>query len=276
MAPGTRAERFLALHKQPQAFVIPNPWDLGSARILEAIGYQALATSSQGFAFTRGYRDGHVERDLMLEHCADLVSAVAVPVSADLEDGYGDTPAQVADTYRLAATVGLAGASIEDYSGGKLLETAAAVERIEAAMDGIEASGKGFVLTARAEGFLRGAPNLADVIERLNRYAEAGAQVLYAPGLPDLGALTTLCAEVNLPVNALVVGAFTHSTVAELTQAGASRLSLGSMFSHLVFTKLVKAATETHTLGSFGWAAEIGADPEIGALVHATMRERES
>lgn len=266
------ARQFMALHEAPGAFVMPNPWDLGSARILAGMGFPALATSSQGFAFTQGYRDGHIERDQMLEHCSDLVAAVTVPVSADLEQGYGETPTQVADTYRLAATIGLAGASIEDFSGEHLFEVAEAVERVHAALDGVKASGKGFVLTARAEGFLRGAPNLTEVIDRLNRYGEAGAQVLYAPALPDLQALQTLCREVSLPVNALVVGSLTQHNVAQLGEAGASRLSVGSLFARHLLSKLVQAAQETMDQGSFGWAGDVGAHPTIAPLIDGVMR----
>lgn len=265
------AQQFLKLHHEPEAFVMPNPWDVGSARILAGMGYPALATSSQAYAFTQGYEDGHVERDQMLEHCADVVAAVDVPVSADLEQGYGDTAAQVADTYRLAAAIGLAGASIEDFSGTSLFEVAEAVARVEAAVDGIGSATKPFVLTARAEGFLRGKPDLGDVIERLNRYAEAGANVLYAPGLPDIQALQTLCAEVNLPVNALVVGSLTQHSVAQLAQAGAVRLSVGSMLSRHVLGQLVQAARETIEQGSFNWTEQIGAGPQIDGVMRTLV-----
>ena len=261
------AQRFLRLHSQPGAFVMPNPWDIGSARILAGMGYRALATSSQAFAFTQGYEDGHIERDQMLEHCADVVAAVDVPVSADLEHGYGETTAGVADTYRLAATVGLAGASIEDFSGTSLYEVAEAAQRVEAAVDGINSAANSLVLTARAEGFLRGKPDLGDVIARLNRYAQAGAHVLYAPGLPDLKALQTLCSEVSLPVNALVVGSLAQHSVAELAQAGAARLSVGSMLSRHVLGRLVQAAHETLEQGSFAWTGEIGAGPQIDGVM---------
>ena len=259
---------FLALHKGPGAFVIPNPWDVGSARILEGLGYPALASSSQGFAFTLGNKDGNVPRDLMLEHCAGLVAAVSVPVSADLEDGYGDSPEQVADTVALARTIGLAGCSIEDYSGivtQQLYDLEQAAERVAAAAAAAESPN--FVLTARAEGFLRGQPVLGDVIARLNRYSEAGADVLYAPGLPDIDAVRTLCAAVDKPVNVLAVGNLAQHSVTELADAGASRISLGSLLSRHVLGFLEAAARETLEQGTFGWAAQLGGGKSIDGVM---------
>ncbi len=264
------SNEFLALHQQSGAFVLPNPWDVGSARILAGMGYPALATSSQGFAFTIGNQDGNVPRDLMLEHCAEVVSAVAIPVSADLEECYADTPGQVADTISLAAAIGLAGGSIEDYSGlvtRRMFSLEEARERVMAAVEAARSSDNGFVVTARAEGFLRGAPVLGEVIARLNAFAEVGADVLYAPGLPDLEAVRTLCAAVDKPVNVLAVGALAQHSVAELADAGASRVSLGSMLSRHVLAYLVEAARETLELGTFSWADKLGGGKAIDGVM---------
>jgi len=265
-----RANLFTAMHAAAGAFVIPNPWDVGSARILAGLGYPALATSSQGFAFTVGNQDGNVPRDLMLEHCAQIVAAVDVPVSADLEDGYGDSLNQVADTIELAAAVGLAGCSIEDFSGivtERLFDIEEAVARVTAAVDVVKKLPHNFVLTARAEGFLRGQPILGEVIDRLNRYSEAGADVLYAPGLPDLEAVRTLCSAVDKPVNVLAVGALAKHSVMELAEAGASRVSLGSLLSRHVLAYLEKAARETLEEGTFSWTETLGVGPAIDGVM---------
>jgi len=265
-----RASEFLAMHRADGAFVIPNPWDIGSARILAGLGYPALATTSQGFAFTIGNRDGNVPRDLMLEHCAQVVSAVGIPVSADLEDGYADSAEQVADTIELAGAIGLAGCSIEDFSGivtERLYSVDEATDRISAAADASNKMPRDFVLTARAEGFLRGAPVLGDVIDRLNRYSEAGADVLYAPGLPDIQALRTLCSAVDKPVNVLAVGSLAKHSVAELAEAGAARVSLGSMLSRHVLAYLERAARETLENGTFSWSETLGMGNAIDGVI---------
>lgn len=265
-----RARDFVELHVQSGAFVIPNPWDVGSARILAGLGYPALATSSQGYAFTIGNKDGNVPRDLMLEHCAQVVASVDVPVSADLEEGYADTPEQVADTIELAGAIGLAGCSIEDFSGivtERLFGVEEAVERVAAAADAAKRMPRDFTLTGRAEGFLRGAPVLGEVIDRLNRYAEAGADVLYAPGLPDLAAVRTLCSAVDKPVNVLAVGALAKHSVTELAEAGASRVSLGSLLSRHVLGVLEKAARETLEEGTFGWTETLGGGKAIDGVM---------
>lgn len=267
---GTPGAHFLEMHHSSGAFVMPNPWDVGSARILAGLGYGALATSSQGFAFTVGNKDGNVPRDLMLEHCAAVVSAVAIPVSADLEECYADNPQQVADTIALAASVGLAGGSIEDFSGlvtQQLFSVEEARERVLAAVEAAAGRPGGFVVTARAEGFLRGAPVLGEVIARLNAFADAGADVLYAPGLPDLEAVKTLCAAVDKPVNVLAVGPLAKHSVAELAEAGAARISLGSMLSRHVLAYLVDAARETLEQGTFSWAETLGGGKAIDGVM---------
>ena len=265
-----RAADFVSLHAQSGAFVIANPWDAGSARILAGLGYAALATSSQGFAFTQGNKDGNVSRDLMLEHCAAVVASVSIPVSADLEECYADTPEQVSDTIALAGAVGLAGCSIEDYSGivtQRIFARDEAVERVRAAAEVATRLPRDFMLTARAEGFLRGEPILGDVIDRLNAYAEAGADVLYAPGLPDLDSLRTLCAAVDKPVNVLAVGSLAGFSVSELAEAGASRISLGSLLSRHVLASLEQAARETLQDGTFSWTQTLGGGKAIDGVM---------
>lgn len=262
----SKAAEFLALHNTPHAFVIPNPWDVGSARILSGLGFSALATSSQGLAFALGYKDGHLSRDQVLEHCRDVAHAVDIPVSADLEQGFGDTPEEVAQTITVALDTGLAGGSIEDFSGSKIYDAGLAEERIEAAV-AAKASHE-FVLTARAENFIRGNPDLDDTIKRLQTYSACGADVLYAPGLPSIDAVRTLCAEVDKPVNILIAGPLTQHSVDELSDAGAARLSLGSMLARHVLASLVSAAQETLDAGTFSWTHVIGG----GASVDGVMR----
>ena len=264
------AKKFLEMHAAPGIFVMPNPWDIGSALILQGLGYRAIATSSQGFAFSIGNKDGNVPRDMMLEHCAQVVTAVEVPVSADLEHGYGTTEEQVADTFALAGAIGLSGASIEDYSGSDgahLYPVEEAEARVAAAVTAARALGRTFVVTARAEGFLRGAPDLGAVIDRLNRYADCGADVLYAPGLPDLESVRTLCAAVDKPVNVLVVGALTRHSVTEFAEAGVARLSMGSMLSRHILAYLESAARETLEQGSFEWTKVVGGGPAIDGVM---------
>ena len=264
-----RAETFLELHRQPGAFVMPNPWDAGSARILEGLGYLALATTSQGLAFTLGYRDGHITREMALAHCKTVAHAVDVPVSADLEQGFGDAPEVVAETIRLAAETGCAGGSIEDFSGSEIYDMELAAERITAAVESKRSLPQPFMLTARAENFLRGVEDLDDTIGRLNRYAECGADVVYAPCLPDIDAVKTVCSSVDKPVNVLVVGALTRHSVAELGEAGAARLSVGSLLTRHVLSHLVAAAEETVKDGTFDWTATIGR----GEAIDGVMRD---
>jgi 2-methylisocitrate lyase-like PEP mutase family enzyme len=208
---------FLDLHTPGTPLLIPNAWDAGSARLFESLGAKAVATTSSGFAATLGRSDGDVTADQVLAHCGALVAAVGIPLSADLENGYGEDPAP---TYRRAQECGLAGASIEDWSGSALYPVAEAADRVRAA----RAAAPALVLTGRAEGYLHGHPSLADAIARLQVYAEAGADVLYAPGLSDLAEIRTLCAEVGRPVNVLLLPGL---TVAALVDAGVSRISVG-------------------------------------------------
>jgi 2-methylisocitrate lyase-like PEP mutase family enzyme len=251
-----KAKRFRALHEAPGAFVIPNPWDAGSARVLTALGFQALATSSGAAAGILGRRDGKVTRQEALDHARAIVNATDLPVSADLEKGFGDAPAEAAETIRLAAGVGLVGGSIEDATGDKqkpLFDLGAATDRVAAAVAAARALAFPFTLTARTESFLRGNPDLDDVIRRLQAFEKAGADVLMAPGLPDLAAVRAVCAAVSKPVNFMVGIRGKSFTVAELTAAGVKRISLATSLYRIAMNGLVDAAREVKESGTFGY-----------------------
>jgi 2-methylisocitrate lyase-like PEP mutase family enzyme len=257
------AARFRALHARPGAFVIPNPWDAGSARILAAIGFEALATTSAGLAFALGRRDGEgaLSRAEILDNAAAIVGATALPVSADLENGFGDAPADCAETIRLAAAVGLVGGSIEDATGDAtrdatrpLYDFNHAVERVAAAAEA--ARGLPFILTARAENFLHGKPDLDDTIRRLQAFAAAGAEVLYAPGLTRLEDISTLCAAVDRPVNVVMGLAGKPFTVAALAEAGVKRISLGGSLARAALGALARAGQDILAEGRFDFANE--------------------
>jgi 2-methylisocitrate lyase-like PEP mutase family enzyme len=235
----THAEDFLALHRPGAPLLVPNPWDVGSARALETLGFQALATTSSGFAATLGRLDGKVTRDEVLAHVAGLVAAVTVPVSADLEDGFSEDPEGVADTVSAAVEAGLAGCSIEDFGSGGIYDVERAVDRVAAAA---EAAAGRLVLTARAENFLHGRTDLDDTIRRLQRYQEAGAQVLYAPGLSRPADIAAVIHGVDRPVNVLLWR--DRPSVPELAALGASRISVGGTFAFAAYGALAQAARE--------------------------------
>lgn len=261
-----KAARFRALHEGPGAFILPNPWDAGTARILAASGYPALATTSAGMAFARGVRDGGTRRDQMLAHCALIVGATALPVSADLENGFGDTPEAVADTIRAAAAVGLAGGSIEDHSGrpeAPIYDHALAVERIEAAVEARQSLKGDFVLTARAENFLWERPDLDDTIRRLQAFEAAGADVLYAPGLPDIEAVRRVCSALSRPVNVVVGIGKARFTRDELGDAGVRRISIGSSLARLAYGAVARAAQAMQRDGRFDFLDEAMGFAEI-------------
>lgn len=261
-----KSERFAALHVAGEAFVIPNPWDAGTARMLAGAGFQALATTSAGFAFTDGLRDGHVERDPALDHSRKIAHAVDVPVSADLENGFADTPEAVAETYRLATETGLVGASIEDFSGSDedpIYDASLATERVAAAVAAVRTAPFPFTLTARCENFLHGRPDLDDTLARLNAYAEAGADVLYAPGLRDLETVRAVCAGVTKPVNVLVFGGLARHSIAEFSDAGVARLSLGSILVRHVMAHLAAAADEVRSAGTFEFASVLAGPDQL-------------
>ncbi len=248
-------ERFRALHERDGIFVIPNPWDAGTARILASMGFEALATTSAGLAFSLGVNDGAVPREQTLANCRDIVRATALPVSADLERGFGDSPESAAETVRAAAAAGLAGCSIEDFTNRNdrpLYEFGLAVDRIEAAAEAARGLPHDFVLTARCENFLRGNPDLSDTIGRLQAFERVGADVLYAPALPDLETIRTVCASVGRPVNALMGTPGATYGVEELAGAGVRRVSIGSAAARVALAAFMTAAREIRETGTFG------------------------
>ena len=267
-----KAARFRALHEGPRAFVIANPWDAGSARVLAALGFQALATSSGAKAGVLGKRDGKVTRDESLANARMIVEATDLPVSADLEKCFGDAPAVVAETIRLAAAVGLVGGSVEDATGEKdrpLYDIGQATERVAAAAQAARALSFPFMLTARTESFLRGNPNLDDVIKRLQAFEKAGADVLMAPGLPDLAAVCTVCAALTKPFNFMAGIKGRSFTVAELEEAGVRRISLATSLYRAAMTGLPDAAREVKDKGTFGFLNRAAATSELNALMRA-------
>ena len=265
-----KAVQFQTLHKGPRAFVIANPWDAGSARLLAGLGFEALATSSGASAGILGKRDGKVTRDEALAQSRAIVEATDLPVSADLEKGFGDAPEAAAETIRLAAGVGLVGGSIEDATGDKdkpLYDIGQAVERVAAAAQAAHALGFPFLLTARSENFLRGNPDLDDTIKRLQAYEKAGADVLFAPGLPDLAAVKTVCASLSKPFNFMVGIKGKSFTVAELEAAGVRRISLATSLYRAAMSGLVEAATEVKEKGSFGYLDRSVSTPDLYKLM---------
>src|SRR5712664_3674346 len=269
-AQNDKAKRFRALHQGPRALEIPNPWDAGSARVLAGLGFEALATSSGASAGVLGRRDGAVTREEALAHARAIVNATDLPVSADLEKGFGDAPAVAAETIRLAAEVGLVGGSIEDASGNKekpLYDFALAVERVVVAAEAARKLGFGFVLTARSENFLRGRPDLDDTIRRLQAFESAGADVLFAPGLPDLAAVRAVCAALSRPFNFMAGIKGKSFTVAELTAAGVKRISLAGSLYRASISGLLDAAREVKEGGTFGYLERSVTTPDLAGYM---------
>ena len=265
-----KATRFRALHEGPGAFVIPNPWDAGSARILAGLGFQALATSSGASAGILGRRDGQVTREEALAQARAIVLATDLPVSADLEKGFGDAPTAAAETIRLAAEVGLVGGSIEDATGDKekpLYDIGHATERVAAAVQAARAFPFPFTLTARAENFLRGNPDLDDTIKRLQAFERAGADVLFAPGLPDIEAVRAVCASVSRPFNFMVGIKGKSFTVAELAAAGVKRISLAGSLYRASVSGLLDAAREVKDAGTFSYLDRAVTTPDLNAFM---------
>lgn len=262
-----KAVRFRELHARPGAFVIPNVWDGASACMMAGLGFEALATSSAACAATLGKLDGQTTREEALAHARLIVAASALPLAADLEKGFGDDPAAVAETIRRAAAAGLVGASIEDSSGdpgAPIYAFGHAVERIAAAVEAARGLPFPFTLTARAENFVTGRPDLADTVRRLQAFERAGADVLFAPGLPDLAAVRSVCQAVSKPVNFMVGIRGRSFTVAELAAAGVRRISLSTSLYRAAMTGLYAAAREVQESGTFGYVETImrGADLE--------------
>jgi 2-methylisocitrate lyase-like PEP mutase family enzyme len=265
-----KAQSFRALHKRPGAFIIPNPWDAGTAVILASLGFEALATTSAGLAFALGVRDGGgLTRTAALANVQAIAAATALPVSADLENCYADDPQEAAETLVLAAAAGAVGGSIEDATGDPatpIYDFSLAVERVAAAAEAVRRLPFPFMLTARAENFLNGRDDLDDTIRRLLAFEKAGADVLYAPALPSLDAIRTVCASVTKPVNVLAGARQTHS-VAELAEAGAKRISLGSGLNRAALGGFLKAARELKDSGTVGFLREAAPYADIQALM---------
>jgi 2-methylisocitrate lyase-like PEP mutase family enzyme len=265
-----KAQTFRALHTAPGAFIVANAWDAGSARILAGLGFKALATSSGASAGVLGRVDGRVTRDEAMAHCKAIVEATDLPVSADLEKGFGDSPRAAADTIRLAAHIGLVGASIEDATGDPakpLYDPAHALDRIAAAVEAARATPFPFTLTARTENFLRNNPDLDDTIRRLRSFEAAGADVLMAPGLPDLDAVRAVCAALSKPVNFMAGIKGKSFTVAALSDAGVKRVSLATSLYRAAMTGLVNAAKEVNETGTFGYLDDLFPSPAMNAFM---------
>ena len=262
-------ETFRAMHRPGDPFVIPNPWDLGSAAMLKGLGFAALATTSAGLAFHLGQREGGPGCAAAIRQAAEMKKATSLPVSADLEMGFGDSPESAAETVRRAAAAGLEGCSIEDATGdpaAPIYDFGLTVERIAAAVETARGLDRDFVLTARAENFLHGRRDLDDTLKRLETFAAAGADVLYAPGLPNLDAIRAVCA-LGKPVNALMGGSGAMFTLAELAEAGVARVSVGSAFARLAYGAFISAAREISASGDFSALRPAASFAEIEALL---------
>jgi 2-methylisocitrate lyase-like PEP mutase family enzyme len=271
-----RAAAFRELHDRDGAFVIPNPWDKGTARLLAHLGFEALATTSAGYAFSVGQRDYSIGRDEMLEHVRAIASATDLPVSADLENGFADDPHTVAETFRLAAAVGAVGGSIEDATArpeDPIYEHEQAVERVRAVVEVARSLSFPFTVTGRAENYLWGRPDLEDTIRRLVAYQEAGADVLYAPGLVSKDDIVAVVRSVERPVNVLMVSGGPDGrpglSLAELAEIGVKRVSVGSALSRVALGAFLRAAREMRERGTFAFAAEAASYRDISAMFNA-------
>jgi 2-methylisocitrate lyase-like PEP mutase family enzyme len=269
----TRTEKatlFRELHQRSSAFIIPNPWDVGSARLLAHLGFEALATTSVGFAFSIGRQDHGVTRDEAIEHAAAIVAATDLPVSADLENGFGDDPETVATTIEMAAGAGLAGCSIEDSTNrpdDPIYEFDLAVDRVRAAAEAARSPAIPFTLTARSENYLHGRRDLADTIRRLTAFQEAGADVLFAPGITDMNEIATLVRSVDRPVNVVASMQGAQFDLAELSKIGVKRVSVGGALSRVALAACIRAAKEMRDHGTFTFADEPISSREIAAML---------
>jgi 2-methylisocitrate lyase-like PEP mutase family enzyme len=268
----TQAEKgklFHALHERDGAFIIPNPWDVGTARLLARLGFAALATTSAGCAFAMGQKDGSLSRDEAIEHAAAIASATDLPVSADLENGFGDSPETAAETIAMAAKTGIVGASIEDTSrsaGEGAYEIKHAAERVRAAAEAARALPFEFTLTARAENYLLGKPDLHDTIERLQAFQEAGADVLYAPGLKTKEDIAAVVQSVDRPVNVIMGLQGVQLSLADLSAVGVKRISVGSALARAAFAAFLRAAEEMKRDGTFTFAEQAVSYRDIMAM----------
>jgi 2-methylisocitrate lyase-like PEP mutase family enzyme len=253
------AGRFLALHHGDRPLLQPNAWDAGSARLLASLGFEAIATTSSGFAATLGRLDGTVSRGEVLAHGAELARAVGIPVAADTENGFADDPVGVAETVTLACATGLAGCSIEDYTGrddDPIYDIGLSAERVAAAVDAAHGGPQQLVITARAENHIHGRDDLADTIARLQAYQAAGADVLFAPGVTALGDIRSLVESVDRPVNVLALPGC--PPVDELAKVGVARISVGGAFAFVAYAALVDVATELRDDGTYGYWDRVG------------------
>ena len=265
-----KCERLKNLHEGSEAFVIPNPWDTGSARLLQGLGFSALATTSSGLAYTLGRKDGEISMEEKLAHCLLLSGATEIPVSADFENGFADDPSDAALNVMRLAETGVAGCSIEDFSreSKELYDFNFSIERIHATVEAIESLGIPFQLTARAENLLRGVDDLDDTIGRLKAFEKAGADVLYAPGIHTLDQLRIVTSELSKPFN--VLASFLPSaTVDEFAKAGAKRISIGGALNWLAVNAVIEAGNEMMQQGSFTWHRNVASGREVNELLDA-------
>ena len=268
----TQAEKgcvFRSLHQRDHAFIIPNPWDLGTVRLLAHLGFEALATTSMGYAFSAGQRDNTIGRDEMMIHISKIASATDLPVSADLENGFGDAPEFVAETIRLAAAAGVVGGSIEDATNRPdhpIYEKEHAAERIRAAVAASGALSFTFTLTGRAENYLHGRPDIKDTIARLQAYQEAGADVLYAPGLATKDDIAAVVSSVDRPVNVVMGLQGVQLSLADLSAIGVKRISVGSALCRTALGAFLRAAREMREHGTFTFSKEAASSREISAI----------
>ena len=261
---------FAAMHTREGAFIIPNPWDVGTARLLAQIGFEALATTSAGYSFSVGQRDNSITRIDMMTHVATIAAATELPVSADLENGFGDSPEMVAGTIKLAARAGLVGGSIEDMSrraGRSIYELGLAVDRIRAAAEVVRDLPFAFTLTARAENYLAGRPDLSDTIKRLQAYQEAGADILYAPGIVSKDDIASIVKSLDRPVNVVMGLQGIQMSLSELSAIGVKRVSVGSALSRAALGAFLRAAREMREHGTFTFADQAVGYRDINALL---------
>lgn len=269
-----KALAFQRLHRQEGAFIIPNPWDMGTAKLLAQLGFPALATTGAGYAFSRGLPDNAVGREQMMRHLAEIVAATELPVSADLENGFGHNPETVAETIRMAAASGAVGGSIEDATGdpeNPLYPPEQAVARIEAAVAAARALPFPFTLTARAENFLVGRPDLDDTIARLRAYQAAGADVLFAPGLASRADIAAVVGAVARPVNVIMGFAGVQLDLADLAGLGVRRISVGASLARAALGAFLRAAQEMRNDGTFGYASEAIGSRDINGMFRSAQ-----
>jgi 2-methylisocitrate lyase-like PEP mutase family enzyme len=268
-----KGKTFRELHERENAFIIPNPWDIGTAKLLEKLGFEALATTSAGYAFAAGKQDGAVSRDEMIDHVRELAEATDLPVSADLENGYGDSPEKAAETIRLAAKAGCAGGSIEDLYGRNnerhIYDHDLAVERVKAAAEAAHSLDFPFTLTARCENYLAGRPDVRDTIKRLQAYQEAGADVLYAPGLATTDDIIAVVTSVDRPVNVVMGLQGVQLSLAQLSALGVKRISVGSALSRAALGAFFRAANEMLEQGTFTFSEEAISFREVMSMLES-------